>query len=196
MIPYNTDLKGLVLQEYGRIVQDMVDICVRVEDRDERNSFAAAIVDIMKSMVQAKGGKVEDDKKYWDHLYVISGKTLDIDSPYGVPTDEEMEPKPSKIPYQNSEFSKRHYGRTLQRMVKKVASMDNSEEKDMYVELLSNHIKKLLVLNNTENANDERVYSDLSEISGGAINVGTDVFDLPEFTEDKPVKNQKRKKNH
>lgn len=194
MIPYNTELKKLALPEYGRLIQQMADVCVTIEDRDQRNEFAALIVEAMKSVLQEKG-KTEDDKKYWDHLYIISGNRLDIDSPYGIPQEGEINPKPAKIPYISSDFGKRHYGRIMQKMVKNVASMANSEAKDMYVELLSNHIKKLLVMNNPENANDQRVYSDLSEMSDGNINVADDVFDLPEYIEDKPAKS-KKKKNH
>lgn len=172
----------------------MTDICVALEDRDERNQCAEGIVEVMKSIVQDKG-KTEDDKKYWDHLYIISDYKLDIDSPFGIPSVTEVNPRPEKLPYTSSDFQRRHYGRILQKMIKCVAAMENSEEKDMYVELLSNHIKKLLVMNNTENANDEKVYNDLSDISGGNIKVGSDVFDLPEYIEDKPVKT-KKKKNH
>lgn len=194
MIPYNTDLKKLALPEYGRLIQQMVDVCVGIEDRDERNAFAAAIVESMKSLLQEKG-KSDDDKKYWDHLYIISDHRLDIDSPYGTPTAGELNPKPEKLPYSASDFNRRHYGRILQKMVKEVAEMENSEAKDMYVELLANHIKKLLVMNNPENANDQRVYADLADMSGGNINVGNDIFDLPEYIEDKPVKS-KKKRNH
>lgn len=195
MIPYNTDLKKLVLPEYGRLVHNLVEICTTLEDRQQRTDFASAIVDVMKSVLQEKG-KTEDDKKYWDHLFIMSEGKLDIDSPFGVPSLSAIKLEPSKVPYSSSDFGKRHYGKILQQMVKKVALMENSEEKDMYVELLSNHVKKLLVLNNPEYANDEKVYSDISEISGGTINIGTDVFDLPEFNEEKTAKNQKRKKNH
>ena len=194
MIPYNTDLKKLALPEYGRLIQQMVEVCVGIPDRQERNELAATIVESMKLVAQDKG-KTDDDKKYWDHLYIISNYQLDVDYPYGMPDSLELHPKPEKLPYTSSDFNHRHYGKILQKMVKSVAAMENSEAKDMYVELLSNHIKKLLVMNNPENANDERVYSDLSEMSGGNINVGTDVFDLPDFIEDKPAKT-KKKKNH
>lgn len=196
MIPYNTELEKLVLPEYGRLVHEMVKICSDIEDREQRNEFAASIVETMKSMTQEKG-KLQDDRKFWDHLYVISGNQIDIDSPYGKPEEEDVHPVPMKIPYSNSDFGKRHYGRVLQKLVHQVALMPNSEDKDACVELLANHIKKLLVMNSAENANDARVYDDLAAISSGSITLQEGIFDLPEFKEDKPVKNnQKRKKNH
>lgn len=194
MIPYNTALEKLILPEYGRLVHEMVQICTTLENREERNILAASIVETMKAMTQEKG-KFQDDKKYWDHLFVISGKNLDIDSPYGRPEEAELHPQPEKIPYSSSDFNKRHYGNVIQKLVRQVALMPNSEEKDACVELLANHIKKLLVMNNAENANDERVYADMDAISSGVISLHDGIFELPEYKEDKPQKAQKRKKN-
>lgn len=195
MIPYNTDLEKLVLPEYGRLVYEMVKACKEVEDREQRNIIASAIVETMKSMTADKQ-RQPDDRKYWDHLFIISGHTLDVDSPYGVPTDSELHPVARKIPYSTTEFGRRHYGHIIQRMVKQVAKMPNSEEKDACVELLTNHIKKLLVVNNDENTTDGRVYGDLYSMSGGSIAVEEGIFDLPEYKEEKPAKAQKRKKGH
>lgn len=194
MIPYNTQQDKLALPEYGRLVHDMIKICGSIEDRDQRNAFAATIVETMKAMTQEKG-KFPDDRKYWDHLFLISGSTLDIDSPFGRPAEADMHPTPNKIPYTSSDFGRRHYGNVLQRMVRSVAAMPNSTEKDIYVEILANHIKKLLVINNDEGANDRQVFSDLSAISGGSINVEEGVFELNDYQEEKQSKNQKRKKN-
>lgn len=194
MIPYNTELEKLVLPEYGRLVHEMVKICTQLEDREQRNRFASSIVETMKEMTQEKG-KFPDDRKYWDHLFVISNNELDIDSPFGRPEEREMNPQPTKIPYSTSDFNRRHYGNILQKMVHQVALMPNSEEKDACVELLANHIKKLLVMNNPENANNERVYSDLGAISSGSITLEEGIFDIPEYKEEKPSKTQKRKKN-
>ena len=194
MIPYNTDLKKLVLPEYGRIVHKLVNICVDIEDREMRNEMAASIVETMKAMSQEKN-KYSDDRKFWDHLYIISEGKLDIDSPYGTAEEVTLTPAPQKLPYSNSDFERRHYGHILQKIVHNVALMPNSEDKDACVELLANHIKKLLVTNNEENTSDERIYADLNAISSGSIAVEKDVFDLPEFKEEKSSKQQKRKKN-
>lgn len=194
MIPYNTDLDKLVLPEYGRLIHELVKICTELDDREERNVFAASIVETMKSMTQEKG-KLQDDRKYWDHLFIISGNKLDIDSPFGKPEESEINPKPNKIPYSVADFGRRHYGHILQQLVHQVALMPNSSDKDACVELLANHLKKLLVMDSAENANNERVYADLGIISSGSINLEEGIFDLPEFKEEKVTKAQKRKKN-
>ena len=83
---------------------------------------------------------------------------------------------------------------TLQKMIEEVARMENSEKKDYYVDLLSNHIKKLLTLNNPENANDEHVFRDLAEMSEGQIVLSPEMFSLLDFKEDKLNKSNKKKK--
>lgn len=194
MIPYNTDLEKLVLPEYGRLVHEMVRICSEVDDREERNRLASAIVETMKAMTQEKG-KYPDDRKFWDHLFLISGGKLDIDSPFGVPGEEAINPSPKKIPYPSGNINRRHYGRLLQKLIHNVAVLPNSEEKDACVELLANQIKKMLVISNAENTDDIRIFSDLEAMSSGSIAVTEGVFDIPDFKEDKSVKNQKRKKS-
>ena len=194
MIPYNTGLENLVLPEYGRLIQDMVRICSQIEDRNERNILASSIVETMKSMTHEKG-KMTDDRKYWDHIFLISGGALDVDYPYGRPDEQSFTSRPKKIPYSTSNFGKRHYGNILQKMVREIAATPNSPEKDACVELLATHIKKLLVINNSENISDERVFSDLEKISEGNISVGEGVFILPEFKEEKIAKSNKKKKN-
>lgn len=195
MIPYNTGLTKLILPEYGRIVQEMTDICVNIEDREERNRFASEIIEIMKSTSQDKG-KDPDEKKYWDHLYIIGGGKLDIDSPYGIPEEEMMKQPPKKIPYSSGHFGYRHYGHIVQNMIKTVALMDNSEEKDVLVELLANQVKKLQTMSNPENASDAHVFSDIADISNGSIQLTDEMLALLDFKEEKNNKNnQKKKKN-
>lgn len=184
----------MILPEYGRIVHDLAEICVSISDRDERNHFAGEIVEIMKSATQEKG-KEPDEKKYWDHLYILSGRRLDIDYPYGVPDEEVITLKPKKIPYGAGRFERRQYGHIVQDMIKKVALMENSEEKDIYVELLANQLKKLQTMNNPENASDNHVFADIAEISNGSIQLSEEMFTLLDFKEEKNNKNQKKKKN-
>lgn len=194
MIPYNTGMPKLVLPEYGRLVHEMAEICANITDREERNSFAGVLVEIMKSTTQDKN-KEPDEKKYWDHLYIIGQGKLDIDSPFGTPEEEVMKAAPAKMPYTGSHFEKRQYGRIVQQMIKKVSKMENSEDKDTLVELLANHVKKLQTMHNPENASDELVFADIDTISGGSIKLSKDMFTLLDFKEEKPAKNQKKKKN-
>lgn len=192
-IPYNTGTEKLALPEYGRLVHQMANAALTIEDIDLRTEFAQMVIDLMKSVMQDKN-KDSDDKKYWDHLHIITDFKLQINGPYPAPEPEVVNKKPAKVPYTTSSFGRRHYGLTLQKMIEEVARMENSEQKDYYVDLLSNHIKKLLTLNNPENANDEHVFKDLAEMSEGQIVLSPEMFSLLEFKEDKLNKSNKKKK--
>ena len=47
---YNTQLKKLTLPEYGRNIQNMVDYCLAIPDRNERKRCADTIINIMGNM--------------------------------------------------------------------------------------------------------------------------------------------------
>lgn len=194
MIPYNTGMKRLILPEYGRLVQTMAEAALQIEDRELRKEYAALVVDVMKAVMQEKS-KEPDEKKYWDHLHIMTDFKLDIDGPYPQPQPEAIGKKPEKIPYASGLSERRHYGGVLQKMIQKVAMMENSEEKDLYVDLLSNHIKKMLTINNPENSTDEHVFKDLADMSNGRIQLSPEIFTLLEFKNDKPAKSNSKKKN-
>lgn len=185
----------MVLPEYGRVVHELAEQCVSIEDREERNAFANAIIELMRMAVQDKA-KEGDEKKYWDHLYLITGGLLDVDYPFGTPSVELIKTRPRKIPYNNSHLEKRQYGKVVQNMVRAIAKMENGEEKDFFVDLLANHVKKLQTLHNPESASDEHVFADIAEMSKGNIVLSSDFITLLDFKEERPVKNQKKKKGH
>lgn len=193
MIPYNTGMARLVLPEYGRLVHDMATAALDIEDRALRTEYAYMVVDVMKSVLQEKN-KEHDDKKYWDHLHIITDFNLDIDGPYPRPEQETVNKKPEKVPYTSTNFTRRHYGLVLQKMIEKVSQMENSEERDLYVDLISNHIKKILTLTHPESANDDHVFQDLADMSNGRIELSPEIFTLPEYKEDKLNNKSKKKK--
>ena len=195
MIPYNTGIEKLILSEYGRHIQDMVKHCLSIEDREERNVCAASIVDAMAVLVPSNVGPGGDRKKLWDHLNIMAGFKLDIDFPVEVASEESLHPIPERIPYSGSNPLRRHYGRTIEIMARKVAEMENSPEKDVAVSLVANHMKKLLVINNPQSATDARVLQDLSIITEGAIDLDPATYPLNDFVNfESPLQKAKKKK--
>ena len=47
---YNSQRNRLVLPEYGRNIQKMVEYIMTVEDREKRNNLAQSIINIMGNM--------------------------------------------------------------------------------------------------------------------------------------------------
>lgn len=191
MLYYNTAMPSLILPEYGRHIQQMVDFCLSIEDREERTICAHAIVDVMANMFPQN----KDIKKYWDHLNIMSGFKLDIDFPVEVITQEELHPETRKIPYKLSNFRFRHYGKYIEEMIKVVSDMEEGEEKEELISMIAHHLKKLTILHNPEGLNDAKILRDIYEYSDGKIRLDPETYILRDFMEIKePVVTQKKKK--
>ncbi|MBI9068031.1 MAG: DUF4290 domain-containing protein [Salinivirgaceae bacterium] len=181
---YNTTRKDLVLPEYGRNIQKMVDHIKTVEDRDERNRLAKAIIQIMGNMNPHLRDVADYTHKLWDHLAIISDFDLDVDSPYPDPDKELLYEKPDTIPYKDvRDIRFKHYGRVLENMVKEAVNFPEGEEKDFLIEVICNQMKKSYVQWNRESITDELIFSDLLVIAKNQLKVPaglrlTDVKDI------------------
>lgn len=195
MIPYNTDLEPLLLPEFGRTLQKMVDYCVALEDREERNHCAYTIADIMAGCYPELVGEGGDMRKVWDEINILSRFELDVDFPCEVITEEKMHPKPERIPYTASPMRFRHYGKNIERMIECVADMEPSAERDELISMIAHHLKKLMLTHNKEGVDDAKILRDLALYSGGRINLDPETYILHEFKEaPAPKQNNKKKK--
>ena len=194
MLTYTTHLKKLVLPEYGRNIQRMVDHCLTIADRDERSACARAIIAAMTVLFPPTGDKEAYQRKLWDHLAIMSDFNLDVDTPYDMTMAETMAKRPEPLPYMVCAFDNRQYGLTLQRMVDVAAEMPQGDERDALIELIAAHIKKTLSAINPEGVDDDKVFKDLRMMSHGAINIAPGQIVLPEFQIIAPATGKKKKK--
>ena len=125
---YNTSKEKIALPEYGRNFQNMVELIESVENKEERTKMAYILVKVMSNLLPSKHESYFD-RKMWDQLHIMSNFKLDVDSPYPVPSLEDVSRKPNKISYRDNLVRYRHYGRIIQSMVAKVAAMEEGEEK-------------------------------------------------------------------
>lgn len=193
-IPYNVRQPDLKLPEYGRTIQNMVNHCLEIADRDERTRCAKSIAKTMATLFPSVVGEGGDRQKIWDHINIMSGFKLDIDFPCEVISEEEMKPEISKIPYNTQLLRFRHYGRNIQDMIRKVSEMENCVEKDQLIFLVANQMKKLLLQHNPENANDVRVFADIAEISNGSITIDAANYRLNDYIDATPQNTKSKKK--
>ena len=197
IIPYNTNESQLLMPEYGRNIQRMIDYCVAIEDKEERTRCAVAISEVMATLFPSMLGDKGDKQKIWDHINVMSRFKLDIEFPCEVIGKDQLSPERKKIPYGGEVNRFRHYGRNIQLMIQEVAVMDNGVEKDQLIFLIANQMKKLLVMQNPELANDARVFMDIAEISDGKIQIDPENYRLNEYldvTQQASGKKAKKKK--
>jgi hypothetical protein len=177
---YNTEEKRLGLPEYGRNIQNMVDYCVMIEDRTERKRCADTIINIMGNMFPHLRDVNDFKHILWDHLAIMADFKLDIDYPYEIVKKENLYAKPPRLPYNNSRIRYRHYGKTLEHLIKKATELEEGEEREQLVKMLANHMKKSFLTWNKETVDDDKIFDDLSELSKGQIELNKDTHKLTE----------------
>ena len=179
---YNSNRKQLVLPEYGRHVQEMVNHAITIENPEERALCAKTIIGIMGNMFPHLRDVADFKHKLWDHLAIMGEFKLDIVFPYEIPEPAIFQTKPLKVPYCNQRIKFMHYGRLVEDLIAKAIIHENEEEKKLLIQLIANHMKKSLLNYNRDAASDERVVADLKRLSGGKLEV-EDEIKFPEFKE-------------
>lgn len=177
---YNTQQKKLILPEYGRNIQNMVDHCVAVKDKDERKKCAYAVIDIMGNMFPHLRDVNDFKHILWDHLAIMSDFKLDIQYPYEVIKKEDLYTAPGHLDYSRPTMRYRHYGKLLENMVRIAASMEDDDEKKPHlIRLLTGQMKKSYIQWNKE-VDDAKIFQDMAEISGGKILLSADSYIIPD----------------
>jgi hypothetical protein len=177
---YNTQLTKLILPEYGRNIHNMVNYCVKLEDKEERTQCAYSLIDIMGNMFPHLRNVNDFKHILWDHLAIMSDFKLDIDYPYEIIKKEELIAHPNKIEYSRPTMKYRHYGKTLERMIDVAVDMPEGEEKEQFLHLLISQMKKSYTQWNRE-VDDEAILEDLYELSDGKIKLDPDTYSIPSF---------------
>lgn len=175
---YNTQQKKLPLPEYGRGIQNMVDYALTIEDRSERQRCANTIISIMGSMFPHLRDVPDFTHKLWDHLAIMADFKLDIDYPYEIIQKINLSTKPDPIPYPSTKIRYRHYGRTLEVLIRKAVEFPEGEEKDNLVALIANHMKKDYTAWNKDTVEDAKINDDLMELSRGKLSLTNDLLRL------------------
>lgn len=177
---YNTQRRKLPLPEYGRSIQNMVDYALTIEDKAERQRCANTIINIMGNMFPHLRDVPDFKHKLWDHLAIMSDFNLDIDYPYEIVEKDNLKTKPEPVEYPSSRIRNRHYGRMLEKLIKKAADYPEGEEKKQLVSLVANHMKKSFMAWNKDSVDDRKIFDDLNEYTEGAIQLSEETTKLME----------------
>jgi hypothetical protein len=170
-LEYNSDRPLMIIPEYGRHMQKLVDHCIALESEEERKKMAHAIVDVMGNL-QPHLRDVPDFKhKLWDQIYIMSEFRLDIESPYGIPDQQELEAKPEPLPYPKLASRYRFYGHNIQTMIKVALSWDESELRTALIFNIANHMKKCYLNWNKDTVDDAVIFKHLKDLSNGEIDL-------------------------
>lgn len=195
---YNTEVKPLILPEYGRNIQNMVDHCLTIEDRSERQRCAETIIQAMSFFSNKQKEREDYWQVLWDHLHIMSDFRLDIDFPVQVTTREEYEEKLERKLDNDHQHKPtyRHYGRTIERMIAATLAEPEGEKRTHLAKLTALQMKRNYVQWNKDTVANAKIFADLFELSKGAIYLDEMTCQLPEVRELFGGSNQVQNANH
>jgi hypothetical protein len=153
-MPYNTSRGKMIMREYGRHVQQMVEYAATIKDKDKRNEQVKIIIELMGQMNPHLRNVEEFRHKIYDHIYIMADYEIDIESPYPKPDREVIEKKPDPLPYPKQKLAHKHYGKNIERMIAKAKTFDEKENK--------------------ENVTDDVIRQDLKIMSKGTLELPSD----------------------
>lgn len=166
---YNSQRSKLIVPEYGRNVQKMAEHLLSIEDREKRSRMAKTLVQIMAQLHPEVKDTPDARPKLWDHLHIITGFKLDVDSPYPKPSQELLEKKPSPMPYAQEKIPLRHYGKHIISIIDAVADVEDGDEKEKLIKAIANHLKKSYLRWNRDSVSDDIIAEHLKSLSKGKL---------------------------
>jgi len=177
-IDYNTERPHLIIPEYGRHIQKMVDHAVAIEDREARNNCVRSIISVMGNLNPHLRDVPDFQHKLWDQLFIISDFKLDVDSPYPMPSKEELAARPEPLDYPQNFPKYRFYGNNIKRMIDVANGWEDGDKKDALVLTIANHMKKCFLNWNKDTVEDSVIFEHLFELSDGKLNLKESNEDL------------------
>ena len=196
-LEYNTEREHLIIPEYGRHIQKMVNQAVAMEDREERNKCAKSIIAVMGNLNPHLRDVPDFQHKLWDQLFMISDFKLDVDAPYPKPSPEELSERPEPLAYPQNFPKYRFYGNNIKRMIDVAVKWEDGDKKDALVMTIANHMKKSFLSWNKDTVEDQVIFNHLFELSDGALNLKDSDEDLTEASDFIKHKKQRyNKKSH
>ncbi|HAO15817.1 MAG TPA: DUF4290 domain-containing protein [Tenacibaculum sp.] len=179
-LEYNSERETLIIPEYGRHIQKLVNHCIGLKEKEERNTMAKAIINVMGNL-QPHLRDVPDFKhKLWDQLHIMADFKLDVDSPYETPSKEELTAKPTKLDYPKSASKYRFYGTNIQTMIDVALTWEEGDMKEALIFTIANHMKKCYLNWNKDTVEDAVILDHLYELSDGKLDMRNTSEELAE----------------
>ena len=195
---YNTNRTKLLMPEYGRNIQMMVEYCKSLPSKEERNEVAKTIVEFMGQ----RNPHLRDEENYkhklWDHLYILADYDLDVDAPYPFPTREELDQKLNRMDYPSFENEYKFYGKSILQLIDRAIELEEGEEKEALIQVIANNMKKSYNVYNKEHVQDEVIFRHLKELSQDKLDLtGIETLDKSKiYHPSRNKRNNHKKRNH
>ena len=196
---YNTQRTPLIIPEYGRHVQIMINQIMETKEREERNKMASAVIGIMGNMNPHLRDVPDFQHKLWDQLFIMSNFGLDVDCPFEKPLKEVLEQKPERLPYPQKTPKYRFYGNNIKSMITVAIGWEDGDLKNALILNIANHMKKCFLNWNKDTVQDEVILNHLLELSDQKLRVKEEdlpLTDAEEFLKFKSKNGNGSKSNH
>ena len=177
-LEYNTEREQLIIPEYGRHIQKMINYATTRETKEERNKVAKAIIDVMGNLQPHLRDVPDFQHKLWDQLFIMSDFKLDADSPYEKPSKEVLQAAPEPLEYPQNHPKYRFYGNNIKTMIDVARTWEEGDMKEALVWTIANHMKKCFLNWNKDTVEDDVIFDHLFELSDGEINLKGSTEDL------------------
>ncbi|RSK40391.1 MULTISPECIES: DUF4290 domain-containing protein [Mangrovimonas] len=177
-LEYNSEREHLIIPEYGRHIQKMVNHAKTVENRDERNKVAKSIIDVMGNLQPHLRDVTDFQHKLWDQLFIMSNFELDVDSPFEKPSKDKLQERPEPLRYPQNHPKYRFYGNNIKTMIDVACTWEEGDKKEALAYTIANHMKKCFLNWNKDTVDDAVIFQHLYELSDGKINLKTSDEDL------------------
>lgn len=168
---YNTERPHLILKEYGRNVQKLVEYIRTVPDKNKRTELAYTLIELIKQLTPTIKDQPENPQRVWDDLYIIADFNLDINAPYPVPERDILFKKPDRVEYPQSQVRFKHYGKNIEKLVKEALKKEDPQERQDAIIYLGKLMKTFYGNWNKETLDDSVILKDIQEMSGGALDM-------------------------
>lgn len=168
---YNYTRQRLYLPEYGRHIHQMVNQLMTIEDREERNRQAKAVIAVMGNLQPLLRDTADFTHKLWDHLFIMSDFQLDIDSPYPRPTRQDLAVVPRKMGYSQERITYKHYGKYVAHMLKALCKESDKQKINNSIDSLARYMRSKSFEYNQEHPNNEVIIKDIKRMALGTISV-------------------------
>jgi hypothetical protein len=177
-LEYNAERPHLIIPEYGRHLQKLIDQATIIESREERNKAVRYIIQVMGTLNPHLRDVPDFQHKLWDHIFIMSDFKLDVDSPYPIPTKDliHLRPEPLEYPQKNPKY--KFYGNNIKYMIDVANSWEESDLKNTLVKVIANHMKKSYLSWNKDTVTDEVIFEHLYELSKGKLDFREGAYEL------------------
>ena len=193
-LDYNTQREKLIMSEYGREIQKMVEYACELPTKEERLKCAKTIIRLMENKNPQLRDNADYEQTLWDHLYLMSHRELDIDWPFDVSEADKILSKPEPMKLPNGNIKLRHYGHLVEELFEQLKTMPEGEERDALVKKTANQMKRDLATWGHGSMDDERVANDLARFTDGIIQLDLNSFVFEKVSNSDKKQTGKKKK--